>query len=301
MHPDKKVGLALGILLIGITGAFFFRNDAPSPNEETLTLSDPESLDRKVSQKPGAPYFPEDESPETDEQLDLTDVPETSAADVIPDVPQVGSTGYRGIFAAPIDDGDVQGSVERFADRRAPLPGRDLDSLDGESVGLNSGSRGETSLNDAGQRESTPDGSRSGFITHKVVEGDNLSKLASKYLGSHSKYLTLYEANRDLLASPDDLAPGMQLKIPQSQGEAATPSKRSAGGASTSTKTSSSGRVAKSRNKASFEQPDRNSVIALGGARRTERGMSQTPPPNLPRVEGLNPGANPAVIASRPK
>jgi hypothetical protein len=294
MHPDKKVGLALGILLIGITGAFFFRNDAPSPKEDTLTLSDPESLDRKASQKPGAPYFPEIETRDTNEELDLANVPEISASGVVPDVPQVGSTGYRGIFAAPISDGP--GSVERFADRRAPLPGRDLDAHEGEFVGFDSGGRGETPLVAAGQRKSA--GSNTDFITHKVVAGDNLSKLAKKYLGSHTEYLTLYEANRDLLASPDDLAPGMQLKIPQGAGEGKTPSNPSPGAASTSTKTSDSGTVVKSRKKSSFVKPDRTSVIALGGARR---GLSQAPPPNLPRVEGLDPEAASPVIASRPE
>ncbi|NQV25757.1 MAG: LysM peptidoglycan-binding domain-containing protein [Rhodopirellula sp.] len=146
-------------------------------------------------------------------------------------------------------------------------------------------------------RKSSP-----GYITHEVVAGDNLSRLAKKYLGSHSKYLTLFEANRDLLASPDDLSPGMQLKIPQdANGAAAESSKGIPGSSSTSTKTSSGGSPANNQNQPSFVQPDRAAVIALGGARPSGRSLTQNPPPDLPRVEGLNPDAAPAVIASRPE
>ncbi|NQV25756.1 MAG: hypothetical protein HQ518_15465 [Rhodopirellula sp.] len=134
MHPDKKVGLALGILLIGITGAFFFRNDAPTSMEDTLTLSDPQSLDRKASQKPGAPYFPEPENVrrETDDKSELAGVPGTLASDVIPSLPQVGPTGSLGRFSPSSTSGAGSGPVERYADRMAPLPipGRELDGLE---------------------------------------------------------------------------------------------------------------------------------------------------------------------------
>jgi nucleoid-associated protein YgaU len=50
---------------------------------------------------------------------------------------------------------------------------------------------------------------------YTVREGDNLSKLASKFLGSRDKYLVLYEHNRDVLENPDAIRPGMTLKIPR--------------------------------------------------------------------------------------
>lgn len=319
MHPDKKVGLALGILLIGITGAFFFRNDAPVPAQDTLTLTDPESLDRKASQKPGAPYFPERTAHEDDGHSELSVVPESSASEVIPGLPDVGPTGYQGMLAEPISVARDAEGTEQFADRMAPLPtpGRDLDGLEhvlgrnaeARQSGLRSGhtdsggservpSRGTADSDRAGDAltESKPD-----FITHEVVAGDNLSKLAQKYLGSHSKYLTLFEANRDVLATPDDLALGMKLKIPrQSSGHKAS-SRKSSSASSASGNTGRQSAALKDRKSPPFVQPDRSAVIALGGARRTKRGLSQAPPPNLPRVEGLNPAGDPAVIASRPE
>ncbi len=47
-----------------------------------------------------------------------------------------------------------------------------------------------------------------------VVDGDSLKNLAKRYLGSASRYLEIYEANRDVLASPDLLPIGIKLKIP---------------------------------------------------------------------------------------
>ena len=323
MHPDKKVGLALGILLIGITGAFFFRNDAPSSAQETLTLTDPAALDRKASQKPGAPYFPEPKVQEGngDPGSDLASVPESSASDVIPGLPRVGPTGYQGMLAEPISVDALQDSTEQFADRKAPLPspGRDLDSLEnvlarnaearnsaelqpGEATAARVVVDGGLSSAKSGPSRQSSTTSSPTFITHEVVAGDNLSRLAKQYLGSHAKYLTLFEANRDVLATPDDLSLGMKLKIPVKSSATNASSGRGSASSSTSTATTTgNSSVATTRKNPSFVQPDRSAVIALGGARRSGRSLSQAPPPNLPRVEGLNPGGNPAVIASRPK
>ena len=49
---------------------------------------------------------------------------------------------------------------------------------------------------------------------YQVQPGDTLSVLAGRFLGSSRRYLELYEANRDVLSSPDDLQVGMLLKIP---------------------------------------------------------------------------------------
>jgi nucleoid-associated protein YgaU len=62
----------------------------------------------------------------------------------------------------------------------------------------------------------TPDG----YVTHTVSDGDTLTRLAAQYLGSAERYLEIYEANRDLLASPDLLPIGKMLKIPRGQAEA---------------------------------------------------------------------------------
>lgn len=50
--------------------------------------------------------------------------------------------------------------------------------------------------------------------THKVVEQDNLSKLARRYLGDAELWPAIYEANRDTLDDPDELYVGRVLRIP---------------------------------------------------------------------------------------
>jgi nucleoid-associated protein YgaU len=50
--------------------------------------------------------------------------------------------------------------------------------------------------------------------THKVSDGDTLSKLAVTYLGSSERYVEIYALNRDILTNPDLLPIGKTLKIP---------------------------------------------------------------------------------------
>ena len=75
--------------------------------------------------------------------------------------------------------------------RVAPLPRRDLPG------------RGEVSPT----RRTT-----SAYYT--VVTGDNLLKISTKVYGSRERWVSIYEANRDLLANPNALQVGMKLRIP---------------------------------------------------------------------------------------
>ncbi len=50
--------------------------------------------------------------------------------------------------------------------------------------------------------------------THIVQPGDTLSGIAQKYLGSASRYLEIYEANKNILSGPDQLKLNMKLVIP---------------------------------------------------------------------------------------
>lgn len=55
--------------------------------------------------------------------------------------------------------------------------------------------------------------------THTVVRGDTLWELAERYLGDGHEWSRIYEANREVLSSPDALEPGMELRIPGTGGE----------------------------------------------------------------------------------
>lgn len=50
--------------------------------------------------------------------------------------------------------------------------------------------------------------------THTVADGETLSSIAGKYLGSQARYQEVFQANRDQLKSANDLKIGMKLNIP---------------------------------------------------------------------------------------
>ena len=53
--------------------------------------------------------------------------------------------------------------------------------------------------------------------TYTVRRGDVLSKIAARLLGSGTEYRRIFDLNRDRLDSPDDLRPGMVLRIPRNE------------------------------------------------------------------------------------
>ncbi|MGD0519316.1 MAG: tail protein X [Thermoguttaceae bacterium] len=49
---------------------------------------------------------------------------------------------------------------------------------------------------------------------HKIVDGDTLGDLAARYLGTAARAMEIFAANRDVLADPELLPIGVELKIP---------------------------------------------------------------------------------------
>ena len=50
--------------------------------------------------------------------------------------------------------------------------------------------------------------------TYTVEVGDTLSKISKQFYGEASLYMNIFEANRDKLADPNKIQPGMRLRIP---------------------------------------------------------------------------------------
>lgn len=57
-------------------------------------------------------------------------------------------------------------------------------------------------------------GATSGGQAYTVQAGDTLSRISSKVYGEASRWSEIFEANRDLLPSPNALKPGQVLRIP---------------------------------------------------------------------------------------
>ena len=49
---------------------------------------------------------------------------------------------------------------------------------------------------------------------HRVVSGDTLTRISSRYYGTPSRWQEIYNANRDQLSSADALPLDVELKIP---------------------------------------------------------------------------------------
>ena len=50
---------------------------------------------------------------------------------------------------------------------------------------------------------------------HVVEDGDSLWTIAERYYGSGVRYLEIFDANRDVLQSPDALTLGVSLRVPE--------------------------------------------------------------------------------------
>lgn len=49
---------------------------------------------------------------------------------------------------------------------------------------------------------------------YSVVKGDTLSKIAKQFYGNANDYMRIFEANKPMLAHPDKIYPGQNLRIP---------------------------------------------------------------------------------------
>jgi nucleoid-associated protein YgaU len=49
---------------------------------------------------------------------------------------------------------------------------------------------------------------------HEVVADDTLQSLAERYYGDRSRWIDLFQANRDTLRAPGDLKAGSKIRIP---------------------------------------------------------------------------------------
>jgi nucleoid-associated protein YgaU len=55
----------------------------------------------------------------------------------------------------------------------------------------------------------------SGVRIYRVQKGDTLSSIAHKELRDESRWMEIFELNKDQLASPDTVVEGMELKLPE--------------------------------------------------------------------------------------
>jgi nucleoid-associated protein YgaU len=261
MHRDKRVGLGLGILLVGVVAALFFRREPadksnappPPPLESAMELN------KQIAEKPTSPYIvvgpeeflataptppvrqPQARSEQTPDAYRkprfLNEKPDAFASGdpnrgaaapapdpITPEARRSAATdtdrtpkdlGAREPASAdPAHDRDDEPTKLTRADQPitigtievpAPIPGRSDDRTSSAAT---------TEPSTHAQRDASASANAI-RITHVTKPGETLSGIAAKYLGSSAKYNEIYEANKDVLRSPDVVPEGVTLVIPK--------------------------------------------------------------------------------------
>jgi nucleoid-associated protein YgaU len=68
-------------------------------------------------------------------------------------------------------------------------------------------------------QETLPAPAEQTFESYTVGKNDTLQKISRKFYGTTRKWKDIYEANKDVLRTPDKLYPGQTLKIPSAMAE----------------------------------------------------------------------------------
>lgn len=203
MHYDKKIALAMGVLLVGIVAALFFRRGTAS-EEDVPKLVDAKSLDAKIAEKSVRPYEPP-----------ARETPARTAA-----AEEARPTLTYGGF--PSEERISQRGPRRPDNPTRlgpPEPIRTRSSGSAGTVGMIPVPDHNAAWND-GAGPSNPKAGRkskpaaTGYREYRVRKGDTLSAIAARLLGSSLRYREIFEANRDRMRSPNDLRPGILLRIP---------------------------------------------------------------------------------------
>lgn len=224
MQQDMKTGIALGLALVGIVGALFFRREPATKGPPALTGA--AELDRQISDKPKAPYIQGlDEYPDIPPAAPAT-TPKAAVTktDSKPDayrppafLTKEDEAEHREFLTgrpAPAPDPiavpgrEPAKSTDPASRERADLRESPAHNRDWQPVG--SGGAAPTAAPRATASDST-----GSARTHVIQPGDTLSGIAARYLGNSGRFREIYDANRKVLRSPDDLPDGATIVIPE--------------------------------------------------------------------------------------
>jgi len=253
MHTDRKIGFAMGILLVGIVAALFFRNE-PLLSTRVSGVRREQELNERLRERDVAVYLDDKISDEPPEKAQ-NEQPWT-LRDVLQKMDERNKTAPVPVGAGSIAVDRVVEIVDEELDGYRPKKRRNIN--DTPAAESSSGLRGvfpEQEQPDAGAKEfgalpplfpvepsrpvavklpplpfTEPGGSKDGlpvdapaadfqppevFEEYVVRYGDTLSGIAQRMLGSQKKFMDIYNANQDRMASPDRLDIGKPLRIPR--------------------------------------------------------------------------------------
>ncbi|MBI5757041.1 MAG: LysM peptidoglycan-binding domain-containing protein [Planctomycetales bacterium] len=238
MHRDKRIGLGLGILLVGVVGALFFRREpAGKTNAPPPPLESAKELNKQISEKATGPYIvggpeefletaptppvrqPQAKADQTPDAYRRPKFLDENANAPAPDPLSRPTTTDRDRTPRDLGARDSASADPAHAQDDEPVnPQRDRQPILVGTIEVPAPipvrateRAGSTATPDNSPVPATP----ATRLTHVTKSGETLSAIASKYLGSSTKFHEIYEANKNVLHSPDAVPEGVTLVIPK--------------------------------------------------------------------------------------
>ena len=220
MHPDRKIGIAMGILLVGVVAALFFRNE-PLDNDGVLTVRRERELNERLRERDVAVYLEtgsgEDDGA-TDAHLRLDELLSRTNS-TVPSTP----VPVRRDSADQRDSKQMATTSDHAPLRFEPPHNLLQSTADAETSGgtVQGGTQDHRqSLSEAvGAVKPELTDSQTDqpveFLEYTVQFGDTLSGISERFLGSQSRYREIFDANKDRMSSPDRLQVGKAIRIPR--------------------------------------------------------------------------------------
>jgi nucleoid-associated protein YgaU len=213
MQRDVKVGLVLGVLLVGVIAVVFFRKDDAEQEKFSQLLPSPDVVVNRARDALGPsaaepyPVAPEHlvdrwqgsaaPAPARTPSPARSRLPDSASGDAAHDTKNASESAAAVLLPPEIES-------------PRPAPRAKLDSTS---------SARRTARTEATARtaRTTDDGE------YTIKDGDTLSSIASERLGSASLYPLIFEENRHVLHDENVLPVGQKIRIPRLRSESATP------------------------------------------------------------------------------
>jgi hypothetical protein len=211
---DRKVGFAMGILLIGVVAALFFRNE-PLSVKDTPSIGREELIDSRLRDRDVSVYADDRHTGEEGQQA--WTLPELLNQFEQHDAGVVLPIGQAKPPAASVTQKPGDSTVSRTA-RETPSfepPAAAFDRLSDSAPESGEPDSVAFSLETEPVGDKSDESRRGSYDEYTVRYGDTLSEIADKLLGSPNRYQEIYDANRDRMASPDRLKVGAAIRIPR--------------------------------------------------------------------------------------
>lgn len=200
----------MGILLVGVVAALFFRNEPLAVDEGLSTIREQE-LNQTLRDRDVSVYLdPNVDSPAEE----VSDDPPWTLPELLNQVRSGDSVPIPIAPATPVaepqpEEVPVKRDPARFA---PPTPADQQDDPPAPPTGEQ---QAVTDTSNPPTQTATNKLPAGDYQEYKVQFGDTLSGIAQKFLGSHSRYQEIYELNKDRMSSPDRLKVGRAIRVPR--------------------------------------------------------------------------------------